>query len=168
LTLYDNLQIRRPSFHGSFSPLHMLLGYSFYNYDWVKRAEDYRSNNPSEVLVDKRLRSIYLDTVMSIIAMNSANGVRSIFIGQLLNPEQLKAKTSYGWAPFIRDMDLWSVQDDFNSFLYGELTKRNVTMIIPSIAEFRDDDFVDYGHFSSKGAEKFSRIVAPVVARECI
>lgn len=167
LTLYDNLQIRRTSFYGSFSPLHMLLGYGFYYHDWVVRAKDYRSFPPSNSLIDQRLKSIYLDTVISIAALNSANGVESIFIGQLLNPEQLKANTSYGWAPFISDNDLWEVQKKFNSFLHEELTSRSITMIIPNIDDFDDTDFVDYGHFSAAGSKKFSKFIAPTIARKC-
>ena len=167
LTLYDNLQIRQPSFHRSFSPLHMLLGYSFYYHDWVVRAKDYRSFPPSNSLIDPRLKSIYIDTVMSIVALNSENGIESIFIGQLLNPEQLKAKTSYGWAPFISDNNLWDVQKKFNSYLYEELTRKSITVIIPNIDKFEDKDFVDYGHFSDKGSKKFARAIATKIAEKC-
>ena len=167
LTLYDNLQIRQPSFHGSFSPLHMLLGYSFYHHDWVVRAKDYRSFPPINSEIDQRLKSIYIDTVNSIIALNSENRVKSIFIGQLLNPEQLKDKSSYGWAPFISDDNLWDVQKQFNSLLHKALTSRSVTMIIPNINDFEDKDFVDYGHFSATGAKKFARSIAPTISQEC-
>lgn len=116
---------------------------------------------------DPRLEAIYRHNLASIAALNRAQGVRTAFVAQVLNRAKLTGDRSYGWLPRVRDRDVWPLQARFNDILREEGSRLQVAVVLPDVDAFEDADFVDNGHFSVRGAEKFARQIAPGVAAVC-
>jgi hypothetical protein len=93
--------------------------------------------------------------------------VKTLWIGQLLNRARLQGNDMYGWLPYVRDKDVWPLQQRFNEILMRTAKALDDPMIPAPIEAFGAADFVDQGHFSAQGARRFVGYVAPAVAREC-
>jgi len=91
----------------------------------------------------------------------------SIFVGQVLNRAKLQSKERNGFNPLTRDVDVWPLQDRFNSIVKATADSIEVSNFIPAIDEFQDDDFVDTNHFSAKGSAKFALMITPIVKSSC-
>ena len=168
LTQYDNLQIRKPAWTNSFSPLHALFGHALYSNDWVTRARDYRGQATIGNVIDDRLLNYYFEHIEKIILINKSMGIETVIIGQILNPVRLISDKSYGWAPFIEDKKLWPTQLEVNRRLKKSLSGKDVTFIDLDVSQFQDNDFVDYGHFSNAGSRKFAELISGAVAKQCL
>jgi hypothetical protein len=116
---------------------------------------------------DPVLEADFERNVRAISAINRERGVKTLWIGQLLNRARLQGHDQYGWLPYVRDKDVWPLQLRFNEILARTAKALDDPLIAASIAAFGADDFVDQGHFSAQGARRFVGYVAPVVAREC-
>ena len=103
----------------------------------------------------------------SISAINRERGVVTIWVGQLLNRAQLQGDGRYGWLPLVRDRDLWPMQQRLNAVLARTAKESGDIYIDVPIDDFSDSDFVDNGHFSATGAQRFADHLAPVVRDAC-
>ena len=135
-------------------------------FDTLPLPPSYKFRIPSSE-VDRHLEDIYRRNIRSIVAMNQTHGVKTIFVGQLLNKARLTKDKPYGWVPLVKDKDLWAIQSWFNDALLDESTKMNTPTIVLDINEFHDSDFVDNGHFSEQGAIKFASKIERRVAEVC-
>lgn len=116
---------------------------------------------------DPALEAIYRRNIAAISAINRQRGVRTIWIGQLLNRDRLTGEGRYGWLPLVRDRDLWPLQQSLNAVLQQEATALGDTFVGLPPDSFTTDDFVDQGHFSPRGARRFADVLAPVVRQAC-
>ena len=116
---------------------------------------------------DAALEAIYRRNIASISAINRQRGVRTIWIGQLLNRDRLTGDGRYGWLPLVRDRDLWPLQQRFNALLQREAEALGDIYVGLPPDSFTAADFVDQGHFSPQGARRFADALAPVVRQEC-
>ena len=98
-----------------------------------------------------------------IKVINDMRNIKTIFIPQLLNKQKLTSATAYGWLPMVADKDVWALQLMFNKILFE---KFNNTIYI-NYENFQDQDFVDNGHFSSKGAAKFANMISNQIQQKC-
>ena len=96
--------------------------------------------------------------------INRGRGIRTVWVGQILNVAALNDDKIYGWLPLVRDKDVWPLLSRFNAELRDEAQSLGDPYIEVSPADFTPDDFVDRGHFSEAGALKFARLIAPQVA----
>ena len=94
-------------------------------------------------------------------------GVVTIWVGQLLNRAQLRGDGRYGWLPLVRDRDLWPMQRRLNAVLAQTAKALGDVYVDVPIDDFSDSDFVDNGHFSPAGAQRFADSLAPVVRDAC-
>lgn len=117
---------------------------------------------------DPVLEADYERNLRAISAINRERGVKTLWIGQLLNRARLQGNDQYGWLPYVRDKDVWPLQQRFNEILARTAKALDDPLIPAPIEAFGADDFVDQGHFSAQGARRFVGYVAPVVARECV
>ncbi|MFO1081240.1 MAG: hypothetical protein U1E23_11530 [Reyranellaceae bacterium] len=117
---------------------------------------------------DPRLDGLYRAHLEAISALNRQRGVRTVWVGQLLDRSRLQGDGRYGWLPRVRDRDLWPLEQHFNALL-GETARRlgDLVVEIPEAA-FGPDDFVDIGHFSVQGSRRFADFLAPVVRDACL
>ncbi|CAN5907863.1 hypothetical protein BH11PSE3_BH11PSE3_16990 [soil metagenome] len=116
---------------------------------------------------DPALEAIYQRNIRAISAINRQRGVRTIWIGQLLNRDWLTGEGRYGWLPLVRDRDLWPMQQKFNALLEGTARDVGDLYIAVPIDDFANADFVDQGHFSRRGAQRFAERLAPTVREAC-
>ena len=105
--------------------------------------------------------------VRTISAINRDRGVKTLWIGPLLNRARLQGNDMYGWLPYVRDRDVWPLQQRINEILARTAKALDDPPIPAPIEAFGADDFIDQGHFSPQGARRFVAYIAPVVAREC-
>ena len=69
--------------------------------------------------------------------------------------------------PFLSKSDTWKTQAEFNDLLKSNSAKAGYAYIDPDITKFDASDFVDSGHFSARGAEKFASRISEEVRRAC-
>ena len=116
---------------------------------------------------DSRLERIFRRNVEALVSINDQRGIKTLFVGQVLNRAQLRGGNTDWWWPLVRDVDLWPLQTRFNEILKQTADALGSPVFIPPIDEFRDTDFVDEGHFSPRGSEKFATMLAPFVRASC-
>jgi lysophospholipase L1-like esterase len=175
LSQIDNLEVRR-KLHTNmfeFSPLmevviSSLLSRLQRTFDTIPQAEDF-SEDPPVSGSDKRLEQIFRANLMAIAAINRERQITSIFVGQVLNRTRLLSSPNkrYVWLPLLRGVDEWRLQEHFNAILKETADAIGAPRFLPAIEQFQDDDFLDTGHFSAKGAAKFAGMLVPVVKSHC-
>jgi hypothetical protein len=116
---------------------------------------------------DPAVEADFERNVRTISAINRERGVRTLWVGQLLNRARLRGNGQYGWLPYVLDKDVWPLQAHFNEILARTARALDDPLIPAPIEAFGAADFSDEGHFSLQGSRKFAGYVAPVVAREC-
>jgi hypothetical protein len=120
---------------------------------------------------DPVLESFYTRNVRSISAINRDRGIRTIWIGQILNLEELengpRRNEVNGWILLVRNKDVWPVLSHLNKRLREEAVSLGDVYIDVPVDKFIPSDFYDEGHFLAAGSRKFSALIAPAVAQEC-
>jgi lysophospholipase L1-like esterase len=116
---------------------------------------------------DPNLEAIYQRNIQAISAINRQRGVRTIWVGQLLNRDRLDGEGRYGWLPLVRDRDLRPMQQRLNALLERTAKGLGDTYVGVPPQSFTGADFVDQGHFSAEGARRFAEALAPVVREAC-
>jgi hypothetical protein len=170
LQLSQNLNTRRAMRIATVSPaLKLTLKGLSYLVDTVP-FPDSQFDDSESGRTNASLKAIFLRNVATIAAINNSRGVKTIFIGQLLNRDELAEandKKRHAWMPFLDLRDLWGVQAEFNELLRADAAKAGYVYIDADIDKFGPPDFVDAGHFSPGGAEKFASRIAEDVRRTC-
>jgi lysophospholipase L1-like esterase len=116
---------------------------------------------------DSRLEAYFRRNIETIAAIDRQRGITPIFVGQLLNRARLTSPGSTRWWPLVRDVDLWPLQARFNAILKETAEKSGSPAYVPAVEQFQDSDFVDKGHFSARGSDKFAAMLAPFVRANC-
>jgi len=164
----DSLLVRRWNHTDlTFSPLAsvlMLLGSAIGD---TIRYEDPRRRNQPKSGDDPALIALFERNVRSISAINRQRGVKTVWISQLVNPDRLTGEGFYGWVPLVRDRDVWPLLQKLNQALAATARSLGDIYIDVPSASFKDSDFVDQGHFSPQGAQRFADALAPVVRDAC-
>jgi lysophospholipase L1-like esterase len=164
----DSQKVRRVGgAHVTFSPLlTLLMRFAAANLDTAHYFVDPYGQPPVSG-DDPNLDAIYKRNIAAISAINRRRGVTTIWVGQLLNREQLTGDGQYGWLPLVRDRDLWPMQQKLNGVLKQTADGLGDTYVGIDPASFVDADFVDQGHFSARGARRFADDLAPTVRQLC-
>lgn len=110
---------------------------------------------------DPELVSVYRRNIATLVTLTRRLGAEPVFVPQLLNPNRLTADRPYGWIPLIKDRDLPAFVDNLNREM-AEQARSLGAHVLEDVLEvpWTDADFVDNGHFSHPGAEKFAAAVA--------
>jgi lysophospholipase L1-like esterase len=116
---------------------------------------------------DPGLEALYRRNIAAISAINRQRGVKTIWVGQLLNRGRLAGEGLYGWLPRVRDRDLWPLQQKLNAVLERTASELGDIYVGVPPQSFDGADFVDQGHFSPRGARRFADALAPVVREAC-
>jgi hypothetical protein len=164
----DSLKVRRVGgSHVTISPLlTMLMRVISANFDTVRYFVDPYGRDPVTG-DDPALDVLYERNISAISVINRQRGVTTIWVGQLLNRAQLAGDGRYGWLPLVRDRDLWPMQQKANALLARTAKALGDIYVDVSTDSFSDADFVDNGHFSVQGAQRFADDLAPVVRDAC-
>jgi lysophospholipase L1-like esterase len=116
---------------------------------------------------DPAVASIFERNVRSISAINRSRGTSTIWVGQILDRDRLNRDGIYGWAPRVRDRELWSLLQQSNALLERTAQALGDTYVALPVDSFSTSDFVDEGHFSAAGSRRFAALLAPVVRATC-
>ena len=164
----DSLKVRRVGgSHVTISPLlTMAMRLISANFDTVRYFADPYGREPVAG-DDPALDVLYERNIRAISAINRQRGVKTIWVGQLLNRAQLSGDGRYGWLPLVRDRDLWPMQQELNALLARTARELGDIHVDVPVDSFSDADFVDNGHFSVRGARRFAEVLAPVVRDAC-
>jgi hypothetical protein len=132
---------------------------------------DPQFDDSEEGRTNEQLKTIFRRNVATIAAINNSRQVKTIFLGQMLNRDQLAEardkKKKHAWMPFVNLRDLWGLQAEFNELLRADAAEAGYVYIDADIDKFAPTDFIDAGHFSPKGAEKFASRISGEVRRAC-
>lgn len=116
---------------------------------------------------DPALEAIYVRNIRAISAINRQRGVRTIWIGQIMNRALLTRDVADGWLPFVRDKDVWPLIARLNGIVRREAAILGDTYADIPADDFRSSDFSDEGHFKPAGSLKFATLLAPTVKLGC-
>jgi len=122
--------------------------------------------------VDPELEKIYARNIRSIIALNKQHGIRTAFIGQLMNYHALRGappgRRDGGWMPILEDRGVPKAMDHFNEVLRAVAGRNGVPYLEPRQSWLSPEDYVDtLGHFSARGSAKFADHVADFIESAC-
>lgn len=165
-TMVDGLQVRRyGNAYRSISPLFSLAARLLSQEMDTVRPPDLRGAPKSGN--DPKLEALYRRNVRSISMINRGRGIRTIWVGQILNVAVLNDDKIYGWLPFVRNKDVWPLLSHFNDQLRAEAESLGDLYIAVDPDDFGADGFADNGHFNEAGAAKFARLLSESVAGGC-
>ena len=164
LSQYGNLRVRYSL--NSLSPTINLLS------SFVLRSElpfpSKRGQLGKDVTLEDRMFEIAENNLRAISALNRSRGIKTVFIPQMLNREELTDSTrAYGWLPFVYDADVWPLQERFNVMVEELAGSLGDYYIDPDINSFISSDFADNGHFNDVGAAKMAASIAKHVETVC-
>lgn len=164
LSLVNELQVRKGS---GFTPLMTLVSQlPLIGQDTVPLPTNYPNielSGDNDQTLEERFRK----NIQSIVSVNNAKGVKSIFIGQILNSEVLVGDNA-GLIPNVPMGQVMSFITNLNSIMKIEAEKLGAVYIDAGQAQFKTEDFVDEGHFSASGSAKFARQIAPTIQTVCL
>jgi lysophospholipase L1-like esterase len=117
---------------------------------------------------DQRLSRIFSENMQLIADVDRHFGVKPIFVPQILNYRRFTAGRSSGWIPLVPDEDVKALMQGMNEDLAAVAKETGVLYLDrPLSLAWQDSDFVDNGHFSAAGAEKFAEAIAGDIAANC-
>ncbi|HHK74551.1 MAG TPA: hypothetical protein ENJ57_05235 [Rhizobiales bacterium] len=164
LTQKDNQRIRLTA--SPFSIYNFIVNSRYFS-GYIPVKPDYRSLEPRSG-IDQELAGIYKRNLANIKALNDAQGIKTLFVAQILNYRRLTKAHRYGWFPLVNDKDVRPIQEYFNRLLKKSAREHGAGFIEVPYEKFEDSDFVDNGHFSASGAIKFANAITGAVRSTCL
>jgi lysophospholipase L1-like esterase len=163
----DNLQVRRlRQSYVSFSPLLMFARYFLVVGVDTLRPID-RPSGHIDAAPDQAMEEIYLRNVRTISAINRQRGIKTLWVGQVMDDRRLQEGEPWGWVPFLRPKDISRLILRLNDLLKREAEALGDIYVDVAPQDFTSDDFIDDGHFTPAGSLKFAARLAPAVAAAC-
>lgn len=163
----DNLEVRRlRQSYVSFSPLLTLARYFLVRGIDTPRPVDWPAGETAAG-PDPAMEDNFLRNVATISAINRQRGIRTIWVGQVMDHRRLLAGEPYGWVPFLRPQDTSPLILRLNGLLKREAEALGDVYVDIAPQDFTSDDFVDHGHFTPAGSLKFAQRLAPALAAAC-
>jgi hypothetical protein len=165
-SMLDALQTRRvggPVL--SISPTLTLLGrFAVFAFDTARLPV---LEGETSAAPDPALEAIYARNIRTISAINKGRGIRTIWVGQIMNRAELAMNGADSWMPLLRHRDAWPLIERLNGIARRETEKLGDVYVDIPIDAFGPDDFRDIGHFRPAGSLKFASLLAPAVAAAC-
>jgi lysophospholipase L1-like esterase len=166
-TMVDALEARRAarpllSVSPTLSLLGRLAGLAF---DTVRPAGSPRGQASADP--DPTLEAIYRRNIEAISAINRQRGVRTIWIGQVMNRAALTREETDGWLPFVHEKDVWPLLSRLNGIVRQEAARLGDVYVDVPVGDFHPADFGDEGHFSPRGSLRFATLLAPQLKLAC-
>ena len=161
----DTLRVRASDWTAAISPLVIYAGRLLaLSVDTIRPvvAEGTPSSEP-----DPALEAIFAQNVQTISAINRQRGIRTIWIGQVMNRAKLTGATPSPWVPFVVPTAVFDLIKRLDGILAREAGRLGDAYVALPVDRFGNDDFADEGHFTEHGSEHFATLVAPDIARDC-
>ena len=113
---------------------------------------------------------IYVRNLQTLKILSEQIAAYTIFVPQVLNYqafwEEKEQNGSVGWTESITNRAMPSLMDRFNSLMNPVCAKEDYKcLVLDSVlnVKWKPQDFVDDGHFSRKGGEKFADVLSQVI-----
>jgi hypothetical protein len=149
----------------SISPLSILVGRLLtLAFDTIRVDYPKPALNPDP---DPKLEAIYARNVATISAINRQRGIRTIWVGQLMNKAALTQDASSFWLPLVPRKAVFELIGRLNDILRRKASSLGDVYVALPLEKLGDDAFEDEGHFTEEGSLAFARMMAPVVAENC-
>lgn len=117
---------------------------------------------------DPRLGAIYAANLDLIATVARHQGVKPIFVPQVIDHTRHSTDGGYGWVPLVPYRDVPKVLDRLNEDMRRLANRLDVPYLdAPLTIRWQATDFVDDGHFNAAGARKFADALAEPIARHC-
>ena len=113
------------------------------------------------------MEEIFQRNVRTISAINRQRGIKTLWVGQVMDDRRLQEGEPWGWVPFLRPKDISRLTLRLNELLKREAEALGDIYVDAAPQDFTSDDFVDDGHFTPAGSLKFAARLAPAVAAAC-
>jgi len=124
--------------------------------------------NVRVVRSDARLERIFLEHIATIVAINNSRGVKTVFIGQMVNRYFLdRSPHAKSLSEYTENRYVWPLHERFNSILKIASASIGANYIDAGIENFQNGDFADPVHFSEAGSRKFAGLISEEVGRYC-
>jgi lysophospholipase L1-like esterase len=161
----DGFKVRRGDVPDSISPLAIflsrVLGTAF---DTIRPAVPQGEISASP---DPHVEEIFSRNVAAVSTINRQRGIRTIWIGVLVNRSHLTSDTLLGWAPFVREKDLPPFVDRLNANLRREAPAMGDVYIEFPVERFEHGGLRDHVHFSEAGSLLFAQLLMPTILENC-
>jgi len=163
-SVIDSLRARRADLNNSISPLATiagrLLGHAF---DTMRPGKAVGEAGPDP---DPVLEEIFVRNITAISAINRQRGIRTIWVGHLMNPISLTADTPAAWTPFVRERDIYTFVQRLNDIVKREAgALGDIYVDLPT--EKIGNVLRDHVHFSAAGSLWFAATLAPTIKDNC-
>ena len=103
----------------------------------------------------------------TISAINRQRGIKTLWVGQVMDHRRLLAGEPWAWVPFLRPQDISPLILRLNGLLKREAEALGDVYVDIAPQDFTSDDFIDHGHFTPTGSLKFAARLAPAVVASC-
>jgi hypothetical protein len=161
----DGFLARRTDIENSFSPLATIVGRLMgHALDTMRPAKPIGaiSSDPDPVLEE-----IFARNVAAISAINRQRGIRTIWVGQLMNAAVMTSDRVDPWIPFVRERDVYRLIQGLNGILKREAAALGDVYVGFPAEKFGKDAFRDWGHFTPAGSLKFATMLARPIEEHC-
>ena len=110
----------------------------------------------------------FIQNMETIITINKARGVKTILIPQVMNYDMLEEEDARPWTPFLSAKAMRNILGEYNRTLVAMADEENVFAIEEVLdLDWRDELFIDEGHFNPAGAKLFADGIVNKVASVC-
>lgn len=115
--------------------------------------------------VDQRALGLYERNMRHIAALCREQKIEPVFAPQILNYAVLDNDEPNAWLPQVRNRDMKALMGVYNESLARIAREKGVRYAGEVLAEtWSKSDFLDQGHFSRAGNERFAAVLAKVLA----
>lgn len=116
---------------------------------------------------DTDLEQIFLRNVEAISAINRQRGIKTIWIGQVMNRAELQEDKVHRWSPFLSDKGYLTLTMRLNALLRAKAEALGDIFVDMPLDDFKPSDFGDEVHFSPMGSAKFASHLVSTVSKAC-
>lgn len=116
---------------------------------------------------DPAFEAIFLRNVGAISAINRQRGIKTIWVGQLMNRQALTADAASSWVPFVKEKDMFALIQRLNGLVQRDAAALGDVYVGLPVERFDSGGFVDQGHFSPAGSRLFAALIAPSILENC-
>jgi lysophospholipase L1-like esterase len=132
----------------------------------LDKRPDPRKLPTGKTVPDPEIDRIYQRNLQTLRLLTEHIGAVPIFVPQVLNRNAYRGKTtSRDWTPYIVDRALPDLMLRFNGLLDGVCGDSKACYVVVEIDDltWKDSDFVDAGHLSAQGGNRFASILSEVI-----
>jgi hypothetical protein len=111
--------------------------------------------------VDQRALDLWERNLKLIAELCRTQGVRPIFVPQIMNWQALVSDKPDAWFPYVRDRDVKKIMAAYHTSMESVAKEEGITYVGEVLdVPFSSADFMDIGHFSPEGNRRFARLLA--------